>query len=156
MESEVDFFSQFAITQEEMSKSLEAVIDRSNFQKLICVCGHPMKGHSGSNNQSICSFANTYCRCQSPLAVIATSDLRYFKKLTRGSGADHALTLGCYSAKKAGKSVKWVAQPKCFKCQDSEVTIKPVAINLQNRIAFSSGEINVLLCHRCYEHLLFG
>ena len=156
MESEVDFFSQFAITQEEMSKSLEAVIDRSNFQKLICICGHPMKGHSGSNNQSICSFANTYCRCQSPLAVIATSDLRYFKKLTRGSGPDHALTLGCFSAKKAGKSVTWLAKPMCFKCHVSEVAIKPVAINSQNRIAFSSGEINVLLCHRCYEQLLFG
>lgn len=156
MTSEVDLSRQFAVSQDEISKALEAAINRCDIQKQICICGHPMKGHSSVSNRSMCSFANTYCRCETPLPVITTSDLRYFKKLTRGSGADHALTLGCYSAKRAGKSVRWLADPKCFKCGSSEIAIKPVAINLQNRIAFSSGEINVLLCNQCYEELLFA
>jgi len=156
MESEADFFNHFAMTQEEIDTSLGAVVDGRDYQKQICLCGHPMSGHSQVGDRSMCSFGKTYCRCQSPVAVIATSDLRYFKKLTRGSGADHALSLGCYSAIKAGKSVKWLAEPKCFKCHSSELAIKPVAINLQNRVSFSSGEINVLLCRPCYEILLYS
>ena len=156
MEPEVDFFSQFSMTQQEMDSSLGAVVDGRDYQKQICICGHPINGHSESGDRTICSFANTYCRCQSMVAVISTSDLRYFKKLTRGSGAEHALSLGCYSAKKAGKSVKWLAEPRCFKCHNSEVTVKPVAINLQNRIAFASGEFNVLLCGQCFQQLLLS
>ena len=156
MKSEVDFFSHFSITQTEMESSLKAVVDDRDYQKQICICGHPMSGHTDSGDRTICSFANTYCRCQSAVAVIATSDLRYFKKLTRGSGAQHALSLGCYSAQKAGRSVKWLADPKCFKCNNAEVPVMPVAINLQRRIAFASGEINVLLCGSCYELLLLG
>ena len=106
MKSESDFFSYFTITVEEMNASLSAVIDGRDYQKPICICGHPMAWHSDTGGRHMCSFASTYCRCQTPLAVIATSDLRFFKKLTRRPGSDHALTLGCFSAIKAGKTVR--------------------------------------------------
>ena len=73
-----------------------------------------------------------------------------------GAGADHALSLGCYSALKAGKTVRWLAEPKCFKCKQVGASIKPVALNSLNRVAFASGEINVFLCANCYQELLFS
>ena len=156
MNSESDFFNHFAITVEDMNASLGAVIDGRDYQKPICVCGHPINWHTSAGNRSMCSFAKTYCRCQLPLAVIATSDLRYFKKLTRGPGADHALSLGCYSAIKAGKTVRWLAEPKCFKCKETGISIRPVALNSMSRVAFASGEVNILLCTTCYEEVLFS
>ena len=156
MDSESDFFNHFAITVEDMNASLGAVIDGRDYQKPICVCGHPINWHTSTGNRSMCSFAKTYCRCQMPLAVIATSDLRYFKKLTRGPGADHALSLGCYSAIKARKSVRWLAEPQCFKCKSTSTPIRPVALNSLNSITFGSGEINVLLCASCYEVIMFS
>ena len=156
LNSAEEFFTHFAISSLEMDSSLNAVVDGRDYQKPICVCGHPMMWHSDTGSRSMCSFANTYCRCQSPLAVITASDLRYFKKLTRGAGADHALSLGCYSALKAGKTVRWLAEPKCFKCKQVGASIKPVALNSLNRVAFASGEINVFLCANCYQELLFS
>ncbi len=156
MDSESDFFNHFAITVEDMNASLGAVIDGRDYQKPICVCGHPINWHTSAGNRSMCSFAKTYCRCQMPLAVIATSDLRYFKKLTRGPGADHALSLGCYSAIKANKSVRWIAEPLCFKCKSTTTPIRPVALNSLSSVTFGSGEINVLLCSSCYEVIVFS
>lgn len=156
MDSESDFFNHFAITVEDMNASLGAVIDGCYYQKPICVCGHPINWHTSAGNRSMCSFAKTYCRCQMPLAVIATSDLRYFKKLTRGPGADHALSLGCYSAIKANKSVRWIAEPLCFKCKSTTTPIRPVALNSLSSVTFGSGEINVLLCSSCYEVIVFS
>ena len=156
MDSESDFFNHFAITVEDMNASLGAVIDGRDYQKPICICGHPINGHTSAGNRSMCSFAKTYCRCQMPLAVIATSDLRYFKKLTRGPGADHALSLGCYSAIKANKSVRWIAEPLCFKCKSTTTPIRPVALNSLSSVTFGSGEINVLLCSSCYEVIVFS
>ena len=156
MKSESDFFSYFTITFEEMNASLSAVIDGRDYQKPICICGHPMAWHSDTGGRHMCSFASTYCRCQTPLAVIATSDLRFFKKLTRGPGSDHALTLGCYSAIKAGKTVRWLAEPKCFKCKEAGTSIRPVALNSLSRVAFASGEVNILLCATCYGEVLFS
>ena len=156
MDSESDFFNHFAITVEDMNASLGAVIDGRDYQKPICVCGHPINWHTSTGNRSMCSFAKTYCRCQMPLAVIATSDLRYFKKLTRGPGADHALSLGCYSAIKARKSVRWIAEPLCFKCKSTSAPIRPVALNSLSSVTFGSGEINVLLCSSCYEVIVFS
>ena len=156
MDSESDFFNHFAITVEDMNASLGAVIDGRDYQKPICVCGHPINWHTSAGNRSMCSFAKTYCRCQMPLAVIATSDLRYFKKLTRGPGADHALSLGCYSAIKANKSVRWIAEPLCFKCKSTNAPIRPVALNSLSSVTFGSGEINVLLCSSCYEVIVFS
>lgn len=156
MDSESDFFNHFAITVEDMNASLGAVIDGRDYQKPICICGHPINWHTSAGNRSMCSFAKTYCRCQMPLAVIATSDLRYFKKLTRGPGADHALSLGCYSAIKANKSVRWIAEPLCFKCKSTTTPIRPVALNSLSSVTFGSGEINVLLCSSCYEVIVFS
>lgn len=156
MESESAFFDSFAITVKDMNASLSAVIDGRDYQKPICICGHPINWHTDTGNRSMCSFAKTYCRCQLPLAVIATSDLRYFKKLTRGPGADHALSLGCYSAIKARKSVRWLAEPSCFKCKATGVLIRPVALNSLSRVTFASGEINILLCSTCYEMIVFS
>jgi hypothetical protein len=156
VDSESDFFNHFAITVEDMNASLGAVIDGRDYQKPICVCGHPINWHTSAGNRSMCSFAKTYCRCQMPLAVIATSDLRYFKKLTRGPGADHALSLGCYSAIKANKSVRWIAEPLCFKCKSTTTPIRPVALNSLSSVTFGSGEINVLLCSSCYEVIVFS
>lgn len=154
MESITDFFSHFSLTMEEIEASLSSVIDGRDFQKPICICGHPMNAHSSASGRTMCSFANTYCRCELPIAVIVTSDLRYFKKLTRGPGANHALSLGCYSALKAGKTVRWLAEPLCFKCKVSGSSIRPVALNSQNRVAFASGEQNVLLCSSCFEEVM--
>jgi hypothetical protein len=156
VDSESDFFNHFAITVEDMNASLGAVIDGRDYQKPICICGHPINWHTSAGNRSMCSFAKTYCRCQMPLAVIATSDLRYFKKLTRGPGADHALSLGCYSAIKANKSVRWIAEPLCFKCKSTTTPIRPVALNSLSSVTFGSGEINVLLCSSCYEVIVFS
>jgi len=156
VDSESDFFNHFAITVEDMNASLGAVIDGRDYQKPICFCGHPINWHTSAGNRSMCSFAKTYCRCQMPLAVIATSDLRYFKKLTRGPGADHALSLGCYSAIKANKSVRWIAEPLCFKCKSTTTPIRPVALNSLSSVTFGSGEINVLLCSSCYEVIVFS
>ena len=156
MNSESDFFNHFAVTVEDMNASLGAVIDGRDYQKPICICGHPINWHTSAGNRSMCSFAKTYCRCQMPLAVIATSDLRYFKKLTRGPGADHALSLGCYSAIKANKSVRWIAEPLCFKCKSTTTPIRPVALNSLSSVTFGSGEINVLLCSSCYEVIVFS
>ena len=121
MKSESDFFSYFTITVEEMNASFSAVVDGRHYQKPICICGHPMAWHSDTGGRHMCSFASAYCRCQTPLGVIATSDLRFFKKLTRGPGSNHALSLGCYSAIKAGKTVRWLAEPKCFKCKETGI-----------------------------------
>ena len=156
MDLESDFFNHFAITVEDMNASLSAVIDGRDYQKPICICGHPIIWHTDTGGRSMCSFASTYCRCKSPLAVIATSDIRYFKKLTRGPGSNHALSLGCYSAIKANKSVRWLAEPMCFKCKATGVLIRPVALNSLSRVTFASGEINILLCSTCYEVIVLA
>lgn len=149
MENDSSFATVFDISVTEMDFSLQSVVDRVDHRKPICFCGHPMVGHRVLGDRWICSFAGMLCLCRNPIIAVEAPDLRYFKKLTRGSGSRHALALGIYSSIKAGKPVKWITEPSCHKCKVASKPVKPLALNSQGRVANASGEYNILSCRDC-------
>lgn len=149
MDNDMSFAAVFEMSVTEMDSSLKSLIDRVDHRKPICFCGHPIVGHRLLGNRSICSFAGMLCSCKNPSIAIEAPDLRYFKKLTRGSGSRHALALGIYSSIKAGKPVRWISEPSCHKCNVANKLIKPLALNSDGRVANSSGEYNILSCQDC-------
>lgn len=134
---------------EEVLKEIQgrrAVLDRR-----VCICGHPMARHEFdvALAQEVCSPNAAGCMCDSPRAVLETSDLRKFLRSTKGMGSSHALTQGMIAAKKAGVEMNWIEQPSCNKCGASGVRVLPAPVSSRGEILDKSSKINVFLCIDC-------
>lgn len=127
------------------------VISRRKKNREICVCGHPMRLHSSSEQGTSCLAAKTFCPCTMPIPVLRANDHRYFTKISRGAGAKHALFQGMYASIKAGKEVNWLSEPMCFKCGKEGLLVRPIPLNRLMKISFGAGEMNLLACDVCAE-----
>ena len=127
------------------------VTSRRKKNREICVCGHPMRLHSSSEQGTSCLAAKTFCPCTMPIPVLRANDHRYFTKISRGAGAKHALFQGMYASIKAGKEVNWLSDPMCFKCGKEGLLVRPIPLNRLMKISFGAGEMNLLACDVCAE-----
>ena len=121
------------------------------FNREICICGHPMRNHSSGERGTSCLSAKTFCPCTMPIPVVRAVDHRYFTKFSRGAGAKHALFQGMYASVKAGREVNWISEPKCFKCGQEAILVRPIPLNRHMKVSFGAGEMNLLACDKCAE-----
>ena len=143
--------SRFNYDEHRAEEIYSDVTSRRKLNREICICGHPMRRHSASEQGTSCLAAKTFCPCTMPIPVLRANDHRYFTKISRGEGAKHALFQGMYASVKAGKEVNWLSEPMCFKCGKEGLLVRPIPLNRLMKISFGAGEMNLLACDICAE-----
>lgn len=144
--------SSFGISMEQMDEYMESVkMGFRNPDRYICICGHQMARHESSNGISSCVVSRSWCACTEPIAVLDPETVNPFRFSTSGYGRKHALAKGIYALLKCEKLADWLIEVACFRCNNSEVQVVPVALNASMRITLSSGTRNALLCKNCIE-----
>jgi len=65
-----------------------------NFDRQICICGHPMARHERSGEFSSCTVSKSWCACSAPLPVLEAERIKPFRFASTGFGQKHALSKG--------------------------------------------------------------
>lgn len=146
-----DFFD---ITEEEIES---AIADRVNGRKRdgrICSCGHSAGRHEDLGDGVInCRAVKYECPCVKFHAVLKSSNVKSFIRVTDGPGAQHALSKGISGAIKSGATIEWIETPKCQKC-DFDGKVLPVSLNpVSLRVSQIGTRVNQMLCRDCIVEL---
>ena len=124
-----------------------------DFDRQICICGHPMARHERSGEFSSCTVSKSWCACSSPLPVLEAERIKPFRFASTGFGQKHALSKGVYAMQRQGHTASWLIDPMCFKCKAEDVQIQPAPLSKTKKIIDRSGYTNVLLCMPCIEEV---
>lgn len=149
----LDLFGFDAEDIEEVFKENE-VEEINRRDKRICACGHPTKKHEFFENVGwTCKPGRHKCRCESPAAVIAVWDTRYFMRKSVGNGGRHALALGIRASMNADSSknylLEWLVPTTCQGCATENVKLYPMNMTNQGVIMEESSVMSKLLCNMC-------
>lgn len=144
-----DSFTFFSFTLEDARRAYMVMTKELVADRGICICGHPSRHHRNIEGQETCISKNLFCPCNYLLTVIECEDLRFFAKVTRGEGANHALSLGIASSHFRGKWVKWRGEPVCMNCKKTGVRTRPVPVDKHGIKKKGPAAVNVLACLEC-------
>jgi len=72
-----------------------------------------------------------------------------FLRKTEGAGAMHALSRGIYAAIEAGRSVEWIVDLVCDKCNAQGKRVVPVPVTQNGFISDYATGFDALLCDDC-------
>jgi len=145
-----DIFTNLSFSKEEALQSLQISRERKTFNRTICICGHPSAHHNKGDDGTHCYSKNIYCPCAQLVPVVEVEDLRFFSKITRGEGANHALSLGLTSLTRSRKSASWLTSPCCWVCKRINVPVRPIPLTNTQTRTFHPGYFNILACHECH------
>jgi hypothetical protein len=137
----------------EESKTAEEKISnqgRSDRDKRICACGHPMARHWTELGRTLCKPSKMECPCkfESHRAVLIAGDARKFLRKTEGPGPEHALARGILASVDSGNSVEWIIEMECDFCKKT-AQLSPVPITQSRSIAYRATGYDALLCREC-------
>lgn len=123
---------------------------RSDRDKRICACGHPMARHWTEQGRTLCKPSKMECPCrfESHRAVLVAGDARKFLRKTEGPGPEHALARGILASVQDGKNVEWLVEMKCDFCQ-KEGPVSPCPVTVGRSIEFKATGYDALLCREC-------
>jgi hypothetical protein len=150
MASALDAFDFSAEEAEEALKYVENKIHVK--ERLVCICGHAVGGHSVTAGISMCSANKQTCPCKKNRAVIEVESARGFLRKTMGAGALHALSQGIVTAEKAGQKIEWIVDLKCDRC-NGDGPLSPAPVNQRGNIMDYATGFDVLLCRKCREEV---
>lgn len=119
----------------------------------ICVCGHPVRSHSGQPGQMLCKPTKMECPCPSVQPVLRVRDTRKFVWVTTGPGASHALALGLAQTIAKNLEYEWLVELRCFACEEENDLLSPVAVTAGGAVSHHPEKVNGLLCPRCFGQL---
>lgn len=121
-------------------------------EKVICVCGHPVKSHQVlTENHAGCFPARMYCPCRAPMPVASVSDTRFFKFKTRGWGPKHALSLGLFRLNESGGTAEAIGGETCFQCSTEVLKLIPTSLTDLGTVSEEPRSVNALLCDACWD-----
>lgn len=156
-------FNHLDASEEEIERALaiRAMKLRKDRDGRVCICGHGMAYHSGSDPEVRaqleaagrtvrvrCAYAKSTCPCVSPHPVLTTKDIRRFMHKTAGSGKlEHALAQGIMSCNLNKTPLVWLENTTCNDC--GIPCISAYAGTRNGHIAEGPSPINVFLCDDC-------
>jgi hypothetical protein len=143
---------------------VDAIIDESNKRreaaasrdKRVCICGHPVRAHTGFAGRALCKPTKMECPCRTAEPVLLVQDTREFLWATTGPDEKHALALGIRKSQLKGKKVEWIdGVPSCRICEKSgnEERLVPCPVTAGGQVATWPEKLNGLLCAECIERI---
>ena len=143
-------FLDFGIEESEAAEEKIASQGRTDRDKRICACGHPMARHWTELGKTLCKPSKMDCPCrfESHRAVLIAGDARKFLRKTEGPGPEHALARGILASVKDGLSVEWLIEMQCDFCK-KETQLSPAPIDVDRNIRYQATGYDALLCKEC-------
>jgi hypothetical protein len=152
--SVAEALAQIGMSVEELEEAdnelyLSGKAQRRSRDNRICACGHRVSAHTVVGGAAYCRPTKLECPCKSCKPVIEVQDTRCFNFKTEGSGALHALARGLLACVKRGKSVKWIIELQCERCNRPAEKLVPAAVSQRGQAASVATGYDALLCEDC-------
>jgi hypothetical protein len=120
----------------------------------ICVCGHPVRSHTGYPGSQLCKPAKMECPCREAVGVLTAQDTRQFLWATTGAGPRHALFKGVLASIEKGKTWEWIeGAQRCRVCEEETEKVIPAAVTPHGGVVQRPEKMNGLLCPECFRKL---
>jgi len=146
-----DALAKLGMSLEEV-REVDEKLTRKNKAKRdrrVCLCGHGVSKHTTFNGILVCKPSAMMCPCKRLRPVLEAEDTRMFLRKTEGAGAMHALSRGIYAALEAGRSVEWIVDLTCDKCNATDKRVVPVPVTQNGFLADYATGFDALLCDDC-------
>jgi hypothetical protein len=143
-------FLDFGIEDSKAAEEKIASQGRSDRDKRICACGHPMARHWTEHGKTLCKPSKMECPCrfESHRAVLLAGDARKFLRKTEGPGPEHALARGILASIESGSDVEWLVEMVCDFCGEQS-QLSPVPVTSSRSVEFKATGYDALLCRKC-------
>lgn len=167
---EPDFFSRIPdLVDLGLAEPLDERKDRKD--RRICICGHSshVHGHTARGDEICRSQAaggQSQCKCSRHRPVMTVSNKRFFRSVTVGPGAQHALSRGVEKLKASLEAKKaedpdaevtlpgyeWLEDPACEMCGGTD-QVFPVAFDDDRNVATCPpmAKHHYFICLKCYS-----
>ena len=144
-----------AFSIEELINDVDNYNDSENVAKRrwACLCGHSYGSHQGL----ACQINRGQCHCPQFNPVLETTNLRVFKRHSKGNGTLHALSQGIRALMIKGGSYTWLPNVLfCYKCKRDDVKVSPTLVSKEgDKVSFDpeyrmiSNRVDIFLCEEC-------
>jgi hypothetical protein len=157
---EVAIIEPNSFPMEKLSFSVEELIhdvdsfigtDGTAKSRQVCLCGHVYRAHK----ELVCQPNYNQCHCPQFNPVLESTNLRVFKRFSKGNGTLHALSQGIRALMVKGGSYSWLPDACfCYKCKKTDVKISPTLVSREGyKINFEdkriSDRVDIFLCEEC-------
>jgi len=148
-----------AFSAEELINDVDNInlVDYIKMQRYVCLCGHSLKCHHPKAVVPYCLPGRRQCHCPQFNPVLETTNLRVFKRFSKGNGTLHALAQGIRALMEKGGTYKWIPEACfCYKCKRADVKILPAVVTPTGyRVEFKEKDnalterVDIFLCEDC-------
>lgn len=148
----------FAFSAEELMHDIDNIneVDYIAMRRYVCLCGHSLKCHKPKAIVPYCLPGRRQCHCSLFNPVLETTNLRVFKRFSKGNGTLHALSQGIRALMEKGGTYKWLdGACFCYKCKRADVKILPALVTKDGgyKVDFEdlgiTNKIDIFLCEDC-------